>query len=312
MASNLVPKDKNDVSDVFVYDWDTRKTERVSLGPKDAEANDSSTAPSISSDGRYVAFQSVATNLVPGAPRLWQIFVRDRTDGDTERVSVNDEGKPANNDCESPSISGDGRWVAFVCNAWNLATGVRGTAKQVYLHDRKSHRTTLVSKGAGAQAGNWMSWQPKAAGDGVVAFETYATNLVPSDKNDTSDVVVAPPGNAPLEAVSVDGDGALGNGPSLAPSLSAHGRYVVFSSSATNLVSDSNQKVDVFLRDRKTGDTECVSEAPDGSAANGDSWFPVISADGLVRAYESDANDLVPGDTNQMTDIFVQQVEPAF
>ncbi len=311
-ATNLVPKDKNEVPDVFVYDWDTRKTERVSLGAKGAEANDSSTAPSISSDGRYVAFQSVATNLVPGAPRLWQIYVRDRIDGETERVSVNDDGKPANNDCESPSISGDARWVAFVCNAWNLASGVRGTAKQVYLHDRRTHRTVLVSKAADGQAGNWMSWKPKAAGDGVVAFETYATNLVAHDANDTSDVVVAPPVGGPLEVVSVDADGTLGNGPSLGPSLSAHGRYVVFASSAINLVSDSNGKVDIFLRDRKTGDTECVSESAEGAATDGDSWFPVISADGLVRAYESNATNLVPGDTNQMTDIFVQQVEPPF
>ncbi len=312
-ATNLVAKDTNGASDVFVRDRKTRTTERVSVAKGGVEANDASGFPALSADGRYVAFQSVAPNLAPGSPRLSRIYVRDRTKNGTECVSVNDEGKLANNDCDSPAISSDGRWVAFVCNAWNMGVAMRSTAKQVYLHDRKLHRTTLLSQSPEHQPGDWMSWQPRVAADGTTAFETYATNLVRGDLNGTGDVVLAIPGVPTLELVSVGEDDRTASGASMAPSLSAHGRYVVFSSSATDLVwSDSNDKVDVFLRDRKSGEMERVSEAADGSAADGDSWFPVISSDGLIRAYESNATNLVPGDSNGYPDVFVQQVEPPF
>ncbi len=312
-ATNLVAKDTNGASDVFVRDRKTRTTERVSVAKGGVEANDASGFPALSADGRYVAFQSVAPNLAPGSPRLSRIYVRDRTKNETECVSVNDEGKLANNDCDSPAISSDGRWVAFVCNAWNMGVTLRSAAKQVYLHDRKLHRTVLLSQSPDHQAGDWMSWQPRVAADGTTAFETYATNLVRGDRNGTGDVVLAIPGVAALELVSVGDDDHPANGASMAPSLSAHGRYVVFSSAATDLVSsDSNGKVDVFLRDRKSGEMERVSEAADGTAADGDSWFPVISSDGLIRAYESNATNLVPGDSNGYPDVFVQQVEPPF
>ncbi|MFN7952469.1 MAG: FAD-dependent oxidoreductase [bacterium] len=312
-ATNLVPRDSNGASDVFLRDRKTRTTERVSVAKGGAEANDASGSPALSADARYVAFQSVATNLAPGSPRLSRIYVRDRTKNETECVSVNDEGQLANNDCDSPAISSDGRWVAFVCNAWNMGVAMRGTAKQVYLRDRKARRTWLLSQSLDHHPGDWMSWQPRVAADGTTAFETYATNLVRDDANGTGDVVLAIPGVAPLELVSVGDDDRPANGASMAPSLSAHGRYVVFSSSATDLVSsDSNGKVDVFLRDRKSGEMERVSEAADGTAADGDSWFPAISSDGLIRAYESNATNLVPGDTNGYPDVFVQQVEPPF
>ncbi len=312
-ATNLVPHDKNDVSDVFVHDLETHKTERVSVGAQGVEANDTSGSPSISGDGRLVAFQSTATNLAPGSAHVSAIYVRDRQAGTTQKVSVNDKGEAANNDCESPSISSDGRYVAFVCNAWNLVPNIRGIAKQVYLHDRQAHHTRLVSVTADGQAGSWMSWAPHVAADGTTVYESYAPNLLARDSNGTGDVLLFDPVAGTNERVSVTSGGDPSNGPSLAPVPTAHGRYVIFSSAATNLVSgDSNGKVDVFLRDRKAKDTERVSESASGGQSDGDSWFPVISGDGLIRAYESDATNLVPGDTNGVADVFVQVASPPF
>jgi Tol biopolymer transport system component len=168
-ASNLVSGDTNNDRDIFVRDRQTGTTERVSVAADGAPANGGSGSPAISGDGRFVAFQSGATNLVPGSTH-GGIYVRDRLTSTTERVS--DGGS------ESVAISADGRFVAF-------ASG------QVLVRDRQLGTTERVSVSTGGEGANGGSRFPSISGDGrFVAFESWASDLVPGDTNGRRDVFV--------------------------------------------------------------------------------------------------------------------------
>ena len=164
----------------------------------------------------------------------------------------------------------------------------------------------------GTQA-NGDSASPAISADGrYVAFGSDASNLVPGDTNGTSDVFVRDLRSGTTQRVSVATDGTQANGDSDSPAISADGRYVAFASYASNLVpGDTNGTADVFVRDLRSGTTRRVSVATDGTQANGDSGSPAISADGRYVAFESDASNLVPGDTNHCVDVFVRDLKGA-
>ena len=184
-ATNLVTGDTNAVSDAFVYDRVTGTTERVSVSSAGAEANGTSFAPAISADGRFVAFPSEATNLVPGDTNgVTDVFVRDRLTGTTERVSVSSAGAEANGTSFAPAISADGRFVAFPSEATNLVPGDTNGATDVFVRDRLTATTDRVSvDSAGAQANDRSDFPAISADGSVVAFVSTATNLVPDDTN---------------------------------------------------------------------------------------------------------------------------------
>jgi Tol biopolymer transport system component len=329
-ATNLVSGDTNDKYDIFVRDRLAGVTTRVSVDSTGAQANNHSGESSISANGRFVAFQSGATNLVTGDTNdKYDIFVRDRLAGVTTRVSVDSNGVQANNTSGNPSISGDGRFVAFRSDATNLVAGDTNDEVDVFVHDRDPDGNGIFDEGNGATTrvsvdsngvqGNNYSNEPSISADGrFVAFVSRATNLVTGDTNDEVDVFVHDrdpdgngifdEGNGATTRVSVDSTGAQATGGiSVEPSISADGRFVAFASDATNLVTgDTNDYEDVFVRDRLTGVTTRVSVDSTGAqATDDDSDRPSISADGRFVAFETKATNLVTGDTNGERDIFV-------
>src|SRR3990170_4575657 len=246
-------------------------TERASVSTAGAQGDAISGYPAISGDGRYVAFRSAASNLVPGDDNAVQdIFVHDRQTGATERVSVTSAGGQATNYSDEPAISGDGRYVAFRSPATNLVAADTNALSDVFVHDRQTGATERVSvTSAGGQGSGGHSYEPSVSDDGrYVAFRSRATNLVAGDTNGTDDVFVRDRQTGVTVRVSVDSSGVQGNGGSYEPSVSGDGRYVAFRSVASNLVpGDDNAVQDIFVHDRQTGATERVSVTSAGGQA---------------------------------------------
>ena len=314
-ATNLVVGDGNDSSDVFVSDRETGTTSRVSVDTTGTEMNDESFDPSISGDGRYVAFWSWAKTLVEGDTNNYpDVFVRDCQNNITTRVSVGTGDRQATGgQSTGPSISADGRYVAFDSAAKNLVDDDTNERSDVFVHDRQTGATTRVSvDSAGTQAIGGDSSGASISADGrYVAFYSTATNLVDDDINGTySDVFVHDRQTGATTLASVDSSGTQDiGGHSQFPSISGDGRYVVFTSRASNLVGgDTNAAADILLHDRTTGATTRVSVDSDGAQAIGGESLgrPAISADGRYVAFQSLATNLVSGDGNGVSDVFVR------
>jgi Tol biopolymer transport system component len=290
-------------------------TRRVNLSSAEVQANAGSGNPSISGSGRFVVFNSQATNLVPNDTNaLSDVFVRDRRTGLTYRVSVATGGAQSNGHSSGPRISSNGRFVVFYSDADNLVPGDDNHRQDIFVRDRKTKHTTRVSVSSTGEQADDGSDRPSISADGrFVVFDSYATNLVPSDTNARSDVFVRDRKNKTTRRMSRGMGGAETNGDSVgcvgyAPGISADGAFVAFASSATNLVpNDTNGAEDVFVRNRKTGLTRRVTVSSAGvqAIAGGSSYCSISGGGGLV-VYESDSNNLVPNDTNTETDVFVR------
>ena len=284
-------------------------TELVSVSPGGTAGDAGSTLPLVSANGRFVAFQSDADNLVLNDVNGWpDVFVRDRQAGSTELVSVSTKGAQADGFSARPSISAGGRFVAFNSDAANLVADDNNGALDVFVRDRKLGSTELVSVSTGGAQGDGLSGLPSVSASGrFVAFDSSATNLVPNDTNADFDVFVRDRKLGTTERVSVATGGHQGNGRSTDPVISANGRFVVFASKATNLVpGDTNRVTDIFVRDRKRGTTERVSIRSGGAQADRPSSAPSISADGRFVAFTSRATNLTLGDTSPNEDVFVR------
>jgi len=216
-ATNLVLGDTNFVEDVFVHDRETGETTRVSVATGGEQANGPSQddEPGISADGRFVAFISEATNLVPGDTNgVKDIFVHDRQTGETTRVSVATGGGQANGPSEGqPALNGSGRFVVFSSEASNLVPGDTNGEDDVFVHDRQTGETTRVSvaTGGGQGMGGGAGGSPQLSGDGhIVAFGSEATNLVPGDTNGVQDIFIHDRGLAGMSnpnSPDLNGDG---------------------------------------------------------------------------------------------------------
>jgi uncharacterized repeat protein (TIGR01451 family) len=308
-ATNLVGGDSNGLYDVFVHDRQTRQTTRVSKAPGRAQANGFSYAPTLSADGRFVGFESYASNLVTGdTNRQNDVFVHDRQTGRTTRVSVASGGIQADGYSYSPTLSANGRFVAFYSSATNLVTGDTNAKEDVFVHDRQTRRTTRVSVASDGKEANGESYSPSLSADGrYVTFESSAVNLVTGDSNRLDDVFVHDRQTRRTTRVSVASDGKEANGESYSHISSADGRFVAFFSSATNLVAeDTNATGDIFIHDRQTRQTTRVSVNSGGRQADGYSYAPSLSADGRSVVFESYAANLIPVDTNEFQDVFVR------
>jgi hypothetical protein len=323
IASNLVPGDTNDKFDIFVRDTLTNTTTRVSVDSAGNQANNASTDFSISANGRFVAFISDASNLVPGDTNdATDIFVRDTLTNTTTRVSVDSAGNQVNNTSVnpyrpsgvySPSISADGRFVAFSSEVSNLVPGDTNDANDIFVQDTLINTTTRVSvDSAGNQSnpGPVSFSNPSISADGrFVAFSSFASNLVPGGTNDANDIFVRDTLTNTTTRVSVDAAGNQANSGSNDFSISADGRFVAFSSFASNLVpGDTNDATDIFVRDTLTNTTIRVSVDAVGNQVNSECYNPSISADGRRIAFDSEASNLVPEDTNDSRDIFVSDI----
>jgi Tol biopolymer transport system component len=283
-------------------------TTRVSVDSSGAQADSGSYSSSISDDGRYVAFGSGASNLVPGDTNgTWDVFVRDlKPDpGQTEtiqRVNVDSSGAQANGDSyitTATSISSDGRYVAFISHATNLVENDTNGISDVFVHDRQSGTTQRVNEWVSTdgfgnkvviEANGGSDWALTSISDDgrYVAFDSDATNLVESDTNDAPDVFVRdlkpdPGQTETIQRVNVDSSGAQADGQSYSTSISSDGRYVAFASDANLVEYDGNSRYDAFVRDRQAGTTERVSE----NSPRDNGFDPSISSDGRYVAYIS-------------------------
>jgi hypothetical protein len=309
-ATDLVDGDTNGVVDVFVYDRQTGAIERVSVSSTGEQGNGGSLGQSISADGRYVVFSSWSSNLVSGDTNGYQdVFVHDRQTGETNLVSVASDGTQGDNYSYGGEISGDGRFVAFISAASNLDVGDTFGWEDVFVRNLQTQTTERISVAADGGWGNGHSNYVTISSDGrYVAFHSYASNLVIGDNNGFDDVFIRDRQTGTTEIVSKRSDGTQGNGNSFYQSMSADGRYIAFTSQATNLVAgDTNNSRDIFVRDQVTGAIERVSVASNGTQSNSDSntlWHS-MSSDGEHVAFWSSASNLVSGDTNGVDDIFV-------
>jgi Tol biopolymer transport system component len=300
-ADNLVPGDTNFQWDVFLHDRQTGTTTRVSMAPGGGQMDIPSDFPAISADGRWVAFQS-------GSPLgTTQVFLHDRETGTTTPVSVGLGGIAGSG--AFPAMSADGNWVSFTSRADNLVAGDTNGVEDVFVYDRQTAVVTRVSVGSGGAQGNRYSWSlGSLSADGrSVAFASMASNLVADDTNEDWDVFVHDRQTGTTTRVSVGPGGAQGNGGSFNAAISADGRWVAFASRASNLLpGDTNGHEDVFVHDRQTGATTGVSVGLGSVPGNADSSRPAISADGRSVAFYSAASNLVAGDTNGSSDVFVR------
>lgn len=253
-ASNLSADCGDGHQNIYLRDSLRQETICLSVPEAGGRADGSSYQPSISSDGRYVAFRSAAANLVEGdANGVDDIFLRDIAEGTTRRISVSSEGLEANRESTEPSVSADGSRIVFLSRATNLDPRQRIGAPGVYLHDTASGETVLVSVDKKGRAAEDFNGQPRISGSG---------------------------------------------------------RFVVFLSSAKVLAGKcSNGRPKVFLRDMTRSGVRLVSAGMGGKEANNNSFQPAISADGKIVAFRSAASNLVPGDDNRLDDIFFVTVD---
>lgn len=302
---------------------ETTKTVKTTV-PPEMQADANSSTPVISANGRFVAFRSDATNLVIGTNSgASDIYVKDLQTGATIRVSTSSEGALGNKDSTNPAISADGRFVAFESTSSNLvpgdanqctvSSGVSVNCIDVFIKDRETGATKLVSASTAGEQGNQASNGPSISADGaLVAFMSSSPNLVPGDANGKIDIFVKDTRSGALQRVSTDGAGAEADNGSANASISADGRWVAFSSEASNLVpDDTNGKPDVFIKDRQSNAVIRVSTGAGGEQADDASGAQGVaaSADGRYVAFESAATNLVPGDTNGKRDVYVKDIQ---
>jgi len=310
-AHNLVPGiPPSNHSQVYVRDRHAGTTELVSRNPGGEAANADAREASISADGRFVAFSSYASNLVPGVvdPGVSDVFVVDRTAGTIEYVSLSTSGFPSGYYSWAPFLSADGRYVAFNSEAPNLDPNDHNTFPDGFVRDRLLGTTEVVTLTPTGGAPNHACYVDGVSADGqVVVFRSGATNLAPLDTDFRVDVYVRDRTSGTTEWLSSTGAGQLGNGRCWASAISGDGRFVAFSSDSGNLLpSDGNFMRDVFLRDRQTGALELVSVTSGEAAGDDYSDDPWLSGDGRFVTFSSIAGNLVAGDTNATRDVFLR------
>ncbi len=235
------------------------------------------------------------------------VFVRDRLNGD-DRRQRHTAGSRGTVRAPRPSISDDGRYVAFTSTAPNLVAGDTNNATDVFVRDRVASTTTRVSVSSSGMQSPAASGAPSiSGGGGLVAFVSATDALVIGDTNNVSDVFVRDRSAATTTRASLSNGGAQANGASIRPTLSDNGSTVAFSSAASNLVAgDTNRATDVFVRDRISQTTERASLSARGTQANGRSAEGAISGDGRNVSFTSAASNLVVGDTNRAADVFLR------
>jgi cysteine-rich repeat protein len=398
-ATNLVANDTNARNDCFVRDTFLGMTARVSVDSLGVEINKHCESPDISGDGRFVAFSTTATNLIPddtngdkdcylhdrdtdgdsifdepgaistvrvslevsGAQRTrpsdfcrisedgttvvfqakrtssnWDVFTYDVATGGIVQQNANDNFAAADGTAEEPSVSGQGRYIAFESSSSNLVPAAVGSSLDIYVVDRDTDENGIFDE-PGSRAVYWATANTSGTGsngpsryaaisdDGLsVAFSSQASDLVANDSNNRVDVFVHDLASGETLLLSRNAAGNSGDADSYTPEMSGNGRFVVFASAATDLVpSDTNGKKDVFRYDRDpdrngiNDDTTSLptvleSIASGGSQGTDDSGVfrrPDISNDGLKTVFSSAASDLVADDANATRDIFLAEGE---
>jgi Tol biopolymer transport system component len=317
-VDGLAPADDNGFFDVLVYDQVTGQYERISEASDGTPADEQSWWPSLSADGRYVAFLTMARNLVSGYPYVTNITVmlHDRQTHTTVPVTLDPWGNISGGGC--PSISADGRHVVFTGDGSVYVGGGSSFNTDVLVFDIEAGIFSRASVNSSEVPGNDDSDCASISTDGrFVAFASSASNLVPGDTNNAPDVFVRDTELGTTRRVSVSSAGVQGNKRSASgrtPAISANGRFVAYASEASNLILDDTNNhcdagslvncQDIFIFDTWTGQTTRVSLAADGSEPNSRSHDVVLSGDARTIVFSSDAYNLVPEDTSSDSDIY--------
>jgi len=368
-AANLVPGDTNTTTDVFLFDRTTGQVSRISTSQAGVQGNGLSQSPRISGNGRFVSFESAATNLIVGAPTAnAQIFRKDLLTGAVDLVSArSSDGRWGSGFCFNGGISRDGRYVTFTSQAEDLIATDNNSRLDVFRRDMNAVPTLTnaamlrMSISSASQQGISTSFTASISANGNrVAFVTASNNLVPGDTNGSADVLVRDVSAGTTTLVSQNDSGQIGNDASQRASISSDGNYVVFDSLASNLGANNFANI-VYIRNISAGTTTPITDfvvgnsfdpmvaeggqtvafwstvttlvpgVPANTAAvyvakaniggsfgfelisknasnlvGPDSFYPAISADARYVSFESDATNLVPGDTNGRTDVYLR------
>lgn len=293
-AANLAAGDTNGWEDVFVRDRAAGTTELISTN-----GNQTSFFPSISADGRYVAFASFANNLVADdTNNAYDIFIKDRQTGAIERVASS--GVEPDGESRYPAITPDGRYVAFLSYAANLVPGDTNGYSDIFVYDRSTGIIGRASVSSSGEQGNSICNDvPAISSDGrYVAFRSRSSNLTGAATNGFDNIFVHDVLTGATEIASKNSRGVPGDNDSYHPTISSDGNYVAFESTASNLaklVSGGN----VYYRDRAAGSTNAVVDG------NNSSGFPSISGNGLKIVFQSYSTNLTAGDTDTLSDIYL-------
>jgi Tol biopolymer transport system component len=306
---------------IFIRELESGVVTLVSSSSAGEEGNGDSESPSVSADGRYVVFESGASDLVEGDvnescisaggtnTNCMDVFMKDTQSGATTLVSSDSAGVQGDGHSQRPAISGDGRFVAFTSSSTSLVADDGNGAADIFIKDTRSGALEVVSSNAAWVPGNRESDLPSISTDGrFVAFKSLADDLVEGDVNGVADVYLKDIQTGAVALVSADAAGVPGNAASGFDSLamSGDGRFVIFESEADDLVEgDVNGKRDVFLKDMQSGAIALVSTDTAGVQADDDSYTSVaVTTDGVMAFFSSNANNLVPGDTMNKPDLF--------
>ncbi len=314
-APNLVPGDSgssiND-GDVFVRDRSNGTTVRASISSDGSAGNHRSWAPDISANGRYVAFESEADNLVANDTNdATDVFVHDLETGDTTMVSRAADGTQGDTRSFAPRLSGDGALVVFTSDAFNLTVGDTQGQTNVYLKNISTGAIVRVSIAHGGGPANGPSVSPDISADGrYVAFHSSASNLVASDTNHVTDVFLYHVPSGEIVRVSESGIGVELEFASERPTLPDDGAFVIFQSQGRTLVPEPlADGWNVYRYELATSETEAIVRNAAGELANREQLWPAVSGDGRYVAFESSATNLVPEDTSRGRDIFVRALD---
>ncbi len=323
-SDNLVMDDENGYADVFMRDTLNEETMLVSIN-----SNSNSSDPLISGDGRFIAFRSGYiylydsytgdTDIVTFSQSFSMsnngryiafesnnnVYVYDTQTNQSKRVSVTSDGFAVQGRSYSPSISGDGRYVAFSSTSDNLVLDDENGYADVFMRDTETGQTTLISVDSDGMQANEDSLQKSISADGrFVVFNSAADNLVLGDLNEVSDIFLHNTQTGETSRISISENGQESNGESSSPSISNDGRYVTFSSTASNLIStDKNGVSDVFVYDTQTGKISRLSKAKDFTEGLYESHSPSISGDGRYVTFSS-VSSFVNDDTNNSEDVY--------
>jgi len=280
---------------------------RISTAADGMEGLGDSNEAQFSPDGRFVVFESDANNLVAGdTNNATDVFLKDLTTGAVTRLSTTANGTQANGNSSDAQLSQDGHLMVFSSTAANLG-GSGSFFPNIFLKDLTTGAVTLVTSAADGTQANGLNSDARFSPDGHSAvFESSANNLVTGDANNQIDIFLKDLSTGAVTLVTNTADGTQGNGRSYDARFSADGHFVVFTSEASNLVADDTNGVsDVFLKDLTTGAITRLSTAANGAQTDFDSYTPLFSPDGHSVVFESDATNLVAGDGNNRTDLFL-------
>jgi|LakWasM104_HOW12_FD_contig_111_155901_length_8940_multi_4_in_0_out_0_1 serralysin len=310
--------DSNDYYDIYLKNLETGENTIISTSSDDQIGNADVVLdhPQFSADGRFVSFSSYASNLTPDDTDYGSdIFTKNLLTGETTLVSTNSVGEKANSGSVVSTISANGRYVAFHSTATNLSNADTNSSIDVYWKDTLTNETKLVSSNVDGIVGNGRSWYGSISADGnLVVFESLASNLVAADNNSFYDIFVKNMTTGAIQRVSTSSTGLEANGNSENASISADGRYVIFESRASNLISnDTNGPPwgsDIFIKDLQTGITQRVSTNSNNLQLSDESINGKFSANGKYVIFDSRSNDVVSGDTNSAVyDTFIKNLE---